>query len=192
MAKIDLQEVRLIGVIVSYAEGLFVPKAFEEGGQAKFGASFIALPDQAVAVTEMIEKAVLAAAAAKFGADRKSWGRLRGIHKEALVKDISEYPKMGEFPSGTIFVRAGSKEAPGFTDAHGEEMPFDEAKRLIRSGFKVNALLRTYGYSHATGNGVSIGLNVVQPIRHVMNLGGRPAAKGAFGALSAEELGEAV
>jgi Protein of unknown function (DUF2815) len=187
MAKVDLQTVRLNGVIVCYADGLFEKKSFE-GGDPKFGASFVMVPEQAPGMTQMLERAALAAAEAKFGSDRSKWGRLRGIHKEPLIKDTADFPKMGDFPKGSIFVRASSKEEVGFADPHGAEMSFADAKRMITSGWRVNVQLRTFAYAHSTGSGVSIGINGVQAIRKVMDLGGRPSINGMFGAVPQEEL----
>jgi hypothetical protein len=186
MSKVDLRTLRLNGVIVCYADGLFEKKSIE-GGEPKFGASFVMTPDQAN-MTAMIERALLAAAEAKFGTDRSKWGRLRGINREPVIKDCADFPKMGEFPKGSVFVRGGSKDEIGFADPHGAVMSFEEARRLITSGWKVNVQLNAYGYSHSTGNGVSLGINGVQAIRKVMDLGGRPSINGMFGAVAPEEL----
>jgi hypothetical protein len=190
--KTDPRDVRLFGAIVGYADGLFTPSAYQPGGNAMYSGTFIIMPDQAVKVTEQVERAALAAAEAKFGADRKNWKKLKGIHTEPLVKDAADFPKMGEFEPGTIFVRASSKDQPGFTDAYGDVMAFDDAKARLTSGWKVNVLLRAAGYDVSGTRGVKFYINVIQPMRHVMNLGGRVSPKGAFAPLSAEELGEAV
>jgi hypothetical protein len=187
----DPLKVRLSGVTIAYAEQVTKPKAFQAGQEPKYSASFIAWGPRALDMNAQVDAAITAAATAKWGEDRKRWPRLRGLHKEPLVKAVSDFPAMmSDPPAGAVFVRAGSTEAPGVVDAQGHPLTKQEVEGMLFSGWVVNVTMRCFAYEQATGAGVSLGLGNLQLVRPGKRLGGRASAQSEFGPVSDEDLAE--
>ncbi len=187
----DPLRVRLNGVVVAYAEGLIKPRAWE-GAEPKYGASFIAWGEGAIDMNAQVDAALAAAAANRWGPDRKQWPpRLRGIVREPVVKSCRDFPAMlPDGPPDACFVRANSTDAPGIVDAQARPLTPQEAAGMLYSGWFVNVSLRAFAFSHVSGDGVSLGLQNVQLVRPGKRLGGRPAATSEFAPVSDEQLAE--
>ncbi len=186
----DPLRIRLDNVVVAYAEGLTKARSFDNG-EPKFGASFIGWGKSAVEMQERVDAAMLAAATARWGVDRRQWPRLRGIAKDPVIKLCREFPKMlTDGPPDAVFVRANSTDAPGFVDAQGHPLTLPEVAGMVFSGWFVNVTMRAFAYQHISGDGVSLGLQNVQLVRPGKRLGGRANATSEFGPVSDEQLTE--
>jgi hypothetical protein len=187
----DPCRVRLDGVIVAYAEGLTKARAFDTG-EPKFGASFIAWGTGAGVMQDKVDEAMMAAATGRWGPDKRQWPpRLRGISKEPVIKLCRDFPNMlPDGPPDATFVRANSSTAPGIVDAQGQALTLQEAANMLFSGWFVNVSMRAFAFSHASGDGVSLGLQNVQLVRPGKRLGGRASATSEFGPVTDEQLRE--
>ena len=188
----DPTKIRLNGVVIAYADQVTKPKAFQAGQDPKYSASFIAAGAKAVDLNNQVDAAITAAASDKWGRDRKTWPRLRGLHKEPLVKAVKDFPAMmANPPADAVFVRGTSTEPPGVVDAQGHLLTVPEVQGMLFSGWFVNVTLRCFAFEHATGPGVSLGLQNLQLVRPGPRLGtGRAAAQSEFGPVSDEDLAD--
>ncbi len=164
---------------LSYADTLIVAKPFEPGAPEKFGCSIVMAPDKPA--IEQIEAAIEAAVFAKWGSKSERPARLRGLNYDPVVKICSEYPRMGKFPPGYCFVRAGSSDAPGIVGPDVKEIDKPDLRKEVYSGRWANVSVTAFTYERKTGNGVSLGVNNVQLLKHDERLGAaRPSATEEF------------
>jgi site-specific DNA-methyltransferase (adenine-specific) len=171
----------LRGVRLAYASGLYVPKAFEQGQQPKYGCTCLLRPGHP-AVDE-IEDALAAAAGAKWG-DKKNWPkRLRGLNYEPVPKSVADFGKLqtGDIDELWSFVRASSLDPPAIVGPNVDEVVGGDLRRECYSGRYANVSINAYAYERQTGSGVTLGLNSVQLTRHADQLGaGRPKPEEDF------------
>jgi hypothetical protein len=161
--RVVLHNVRL-----AYTGALIVPKAFQPGQPERYGCS-ICMPPGHPGIEE-IETALQNAATIKWG-KKTEWPRpLRGLSRDPIIKDCSDYP-IGITERGWSFVRASSTEPPGIVDAAVKELNPADLRREVYSGRWATVSVNAYGYAQQTGNGVTLGLGNIQLLRHDDRLG---------------------
>jgi hypothetical protein len=153
---------------LAYADTLITPKAFQDGQPLKFGCSILMAPDNPA--IEEIQEALIAAATAKFG--RKSeWPKLRGLHRDPVLKDCADFPKIGDVPRGSMFVRASSIDPPGIVDHRVRPLNKADYRGEVYSGRYATVSVNAFAYMQVTGAGVSLGLGNIQLLGHGDRLG---------------------
>jgi len=179
--KLQLKNVRL-----SFPD-LFEPRAFKAGDEPKYKATLlIAKDDPQIAV---IEKAILATAAEKWGA--------KGA---AVVKGIRGNPNKFNFQdgdtkeydgyAGMMAFTANSKSRPLVIDR--DKTPLSMADGRPYAGCYVNASVELFGYDNS-GNGISATLKGVQFVKDGDAFGGgAPASPGDFDDLGVEEEADSL
>lgn len=154
---------------IAYANTLFEARAPQNGGDKKFSCSLVFYPDvQQTPEFKNLAAAFIEAKNAKFGKDTKA--RIKSPFLKA-----DEYPAMGDFPAGSVFIRISSKRRPGIVDRDPKREIVDETE--LWSGCWVRATLSCYAYDRPENKGVSFGLQNVQKLAdgEPLSSGGRKA-----------------
>lgn len=153
--------------VISYPN-LFTPRAAEEGGEAKYSATFVF--DEAAQKT----KEFAALKAAMKPAVEEKWGSKIPANLKNPFLDGAKYG----LPEGTVIIRTSSKSAPGVVNASVQRI-IDPGE--IYPGARVIATLNCYAWEHKTGGkGVSFGLGNVQKIGDGPRLDNRTQAEDDF------------
>lgn len=162
--RVVLHNVRL-----AYSDQLITPKAFEAGQPEKFGCTIL-LPPGHPGIEEI--EAALEVAATKRWGKRSEWPKpLKGISSVPVIKDCTDYPKIGIKDVGWCFVRATSQEPPGVVDHRVAELNRADLRREVYPGRWATVSVNAFAYDRKTGAGVSLGLGNVQLLQHDTRLG---------------------
>ena len=167
------------GVRLAYTDQLIRPKAFEVGQPEKFGCTLLLPPGHPA--LEAIERALIAVATARWG-KRSDWpAMLKGISRDPVIKDCADYPAIGVLPSGWMFVRCSSQDAPGIVGPNVEEIAKQDLRNEVYSGRWGNVSIAAFSYDRQTSKGVALALGNVQLTKHDERLGAsRPKAEDEF------------
>lgn len=161
---------------------LFQARAYEDGGQAKYKATFLVPKGSAQA--KEIEEAINRAATDKWGAKA-----------EAILKSIRGNPNRycyqdGETKTydgydGMMYISASNKVRPTVIDR--DRTPLTEGDGRPYAGCYVNAIIEIFTYENP-GKGISASLSGVQFVKDGEAFsGGRPAKADDFEDLGMEE-----
>lgn len=162
---------------------LFKPKAFEAGGEASFGGSFIMAKNHAD--VKGVEKAIEAVGSEKWGA---KWPTVK---KELLAKDktcLHDGDGKAQYDGfeGNMFVAASNKTQPALLGANKEELKTDTG--VIYSGCYVNAMIDIWAQDNQYGKRINASLTGVQyRTKGDAFSGGRPADANDFDDMSSED-----
>jgi hypothetical protein len=160
----------LKNVRLAYTDQLIVPRAFQPGQPEKYSCTILLPPGHEG--IEKIEAILGVAATQRWGKRKADWPRpLRGINRDPIVKDCSDYPKIGIEESGWCFVRAGSLEPPGIVDNLVQDLNKADLRRECYSGRWATVTVNAYAYEQMTGAGVTLGLGNIQLLKHDKRLG---------------------
>ena len=159
---------------LSYAGGLFKPRAAEEGGKEKFGCTLIFPKSDRAAlekiVGDLIVKAWGATAIeqAKKGLIKSPF--LAGDGKEATNKKTGElHPGMG---ADVFFIRPGAN-ADHPPAVRWKNPNQQETEATVYSGCKGKGVLNAFTWDHPkNGRGVSFGISMFQKLEEGERLGG--------------------
>jgi hypothetical protein len=158
-----LKNVRLAYVV------LIQPKPYDVGEQPKYSCTLLLPPGHPG--IEQIEAILEAAAIARWG-KKSEWPKpLKGIHRDPVIKDCADYPKIGKLPPGWCFVRCSSLEPPGIVDANVAELNKADLHDELYSGRWATVSVNAFAYDRQTGKGVSLGLGNIQLLKHDTRLG---------------------
>jgi hypothetical protein len=170
--RVVLRNVRL-----AYADQLITPRAFAPGQPEKYGGTLLMPPGHPG--LDAIEAAAKAAAAAHWR--NKKPKLLRGIHRDPIIKDCADYPKIGITESGWSFVRVSSLDQPVIVDNRLQELNKADWRREVYSGRWATVSVNAFAYEQTTGSGVSLGLGNIQLLQHDTRLGSpRPTPEDEF------------
>lgn len=161
---------------------LFQARAYEDGGQAKYKATFLVPKGSEQA--KAIEEAITKAATDKWGAKA-----------EAILKSIRNNPNRycyqdGETKTydgydGMMYISASNKVRPTVIDR--DRAPLTEGDGRPYAGCYVNAIIEIFTYENP-GKGISASLSGVQFVKDGEAFsGGRPAKADDFEDLGVEE-----
>ena len=169
--------IRVENVRVSFAEGLSVASAFEEGQTKKYGADFLLVPGSAVkkktesgyvkvaSVTDILMEA--AVETWKTPEAAKAMLKALEASRKSIRRGDTRVNKSGdvyEGYAGVLYIAAKSKQRPTLLDRQG--LPLSEDQRSkIYSGCYVTAIIDIYGVSDPKRKGVFAGLSAVQFVR---------------------------
>jgi len=137
-------------VRLAYADTLIVAKPYEEGGQPKYSVTLL-LPPGHPAI-EQIEAILEAAVIARWG-KKADWPKpLKGIHRDPVIKDCADYPKIGNFPPGWCFVRCTTLEPPAIVDANVAELNKADLRGEVYSGRWATVSVNAFTYDRQTSS----------------------------------------
>ena len=156
-----MASVQLLKVRIAFMDALFVPKSFEAGGLARFGATFIIEPDSTNA--KKINAAMKEAAEGKWKKDPLK------ILEELKRKEKCAYGERDKVGSsgepyqgfeGKYFIAAYNKTRPTVID--GRKQPLTAADGKPYGGCYVNAIVDIWAQDGEFGKRVNATLTGVQ------------------------------
>lgn len=164
---------------ISYPE-LVTPKAFNDGDDPKFSATFVFESAEDI---QDIRKAVLAVAKENWGAEKLEGASIKmldtaGGRVPYLVAgdlrirlpwyDDPDLIAKQKYPEGSVFIRARSGRKPGLVteirDPETGKPSILEDPSKIYAGVYVRASLDVFAYDHSGNRGVAFGLGNIQLI----------------------------
>lgn len=166
----------------SFTRDLFTARANEEGGPAKFGVTLI-IPKKSQWM-KVIAAELEKVAKAKFGPDA-----MTKLKNEVLKNPIldgggkqARSKKTGEFQGGlgpdVFFIRASTGFAPGVFNFQGQPAKDDSE---FYSGVYGKASIHFYTWEGTKqGDGISVGINLAQMLKHGERLAGAGPDISAF------------
>lgn len=176
--KITLKNVRLA------FPDLFVPTAFEQGQEPKYGATFL-IPKKDPQVKE-IENAINEVAATKWGQKHKATlDSIRGNPNKFCYQDGDTKADYDGF-EGCMSISAKNKSRPLVVDRDKTPLMPDDGKPY--AGCYVNASIEFWAQDNQWGKGIRATLRGVQFLKDGDAFaGGAPATPDEFDDLSVEE-----
>lgn len=164
--------VKLSGVRIAFAAGIFKAKAGEDGGTPAYSASFIL--DKGSEVEKAVNAAIDAAAKEKWNDKAPAiLKQLRAADKVCLHDGDSKSEYEGF--EGNMFVSSRSTTAPRVLDKDKAELT--EASGKIYSGCYVNAIIEIYAQDNKFGKRVNASLKGVQFFKDGDCFGGSAPAR---------------
>lgn len=161
----DIAIVRLKNVRLSFP-ALFKPKAFEDGGEASFKATFLLEDETNADDITAIEEAIEAVLDEKYPTKRP-----KGI--KLCLREGSEKPDTDGYRDDMKFITASSKKRVPLVDKD-ISIPLSEEDGKPYAGCYVNASIRVWVQDNKWGKRVNASLRAVQFVKDGAPFGEKP------------------
>lgn len=171
--------IKLRNVRLSFPN-LFKPKAFQEGQDAKFGATFLMDKEHHAPLIKELKTAIAQLANDYFK------GKVPPMVKQKYpLRDGSEKEDLHGYGDGVLFLSASSKRRPVVVDR--KVQPLAEDDGVVYPGCYVNATVRPWVQDNQFGKRVNFELRAVQFVKDGEPFGQGPViAEEEFDALDAD------
>lgn len=159
--------VKLANVRLSFPN-LFRPKAFEDGGEARYSATFLLNKTTDAAQIASIRAAAIAALEEFYGAGKVP----KGI--KFCLRDGSEKPDIDGYGEAVMFLTSSSQKRPPVVDRD-PSVALAEEDGKPYAGCFVNASVRLWVQDNKFGKRVNAQLRAVQFVKDGESFGDKPA-----------------